>query len=294
MQLLVRPRLGIALALLGGLVISLDIPVIRLALSDPWTFMFFRGFGMSLILGAILVFGRNLTNTPPSPFRDNDFVAVGILYGLSSIFFTLAVFTTSTANLVFILALNPLIAALMAWLLIGEKPGWATWVAIVATIIGVAIIVVDGVESGTTHGDVFAFMTAVMLGYTIVRTRKSGKDMSLAGSLGGLITGLFALPIMLAAGRIPGNISWLLLNAFLMAPVGAFALSLAPRFIPAPQVAMFFLLETVLAPIWVWLIFSEQPSNMAMLGGFIVLIAIAFHSIVQLKRGDRNREAPSG
>ena len=284
MELQRKPLTGILLALVGGLVISLDIPVIRLGESAPWTFIAFRGFGMSLVLGLILLFGRKLTDTPPHPFHDTDFVIVGVLYGLSSILFTTAVFTTSTANLVFILAFNPLIAAMFSWWLIGERPSLITWIAIGLTIIGVGIIVADGVETGTAFGNALALLTAIVLGLSIVKTRQSGKDMSLAGTLGGLIAGLFALPMVILAGQWPHALGWVLLNALVMAPAGAFALSLAPRYIPAPQVAMFFLLETILAPVWVWLIFSETPTTQSLIGGGVVLLAITFHSAIQLKR----------
>jgi drug/metabolite transporter (DMT)-like permease len=86
--------------------------------------------------------------------------------------------------------------------------------------------------------------------------------------------------------EVPG---WLVFNGLVMAPAAAFALSLAPKFIPAPQVAMFFLLETVLAPIWVWLIFSETLTPATLVGGSIVLLAIAGHSFFQLRRHSTSR-----
>ncbi len=284
MQAQRKPLTGILLALVGGLVISLDIPVIRLGDASPWMFIACRGLGMSFVLGMIMLFGRRLTDTPPRPFHDPDFVTVGVLYGVSSILFTTAVFTTSTANLVFILAFNPLIAALFAWWLIGERPSLITWIAISLTMLGVGVIVSDGVETGLAFGNVLALLTAIALGLSIVKTRQSGKDMSLAGTLGGLIAGLFALPMAILTAEWPNAPQWVVLNALIMAPVGAFALSLAPRYIPAPQVAMFFLLETILAPIWVWLIFAETPSTQSLIGGAIVLGAITVHSAVQLRR----------
>ncbi len=284
LQLQYSPKIGIFLALFGGLIISIDIPVIRLAGADPWIFLVARGFGMAIVLSSVLIFAKKWTDTPPKPFSDPDFVKVGILYGLSSIFFTLSVFYTSTANLVFILAFNPLIAALLAWYIIGEKPRLSTWIAIAFTAIGVAIIVGEGIEAGTGWGDLMAFATAFVLGWSVVMARKSGKDMSLAGSLGGMVAGTFALPMAILTFKVPEIPAWLLFNGFVMAPLAAFALSLAPRYIPAPQVAMFFLLETVLAPVWVWIIFSEIPTNRTLLGGLIVLAAITFHSALQLRR----------
>ena len=244
--------------------------------------MVMRGLGLTLVLGAAIKFGVRFTDTPKNPFNDKDFVEVGILYGLSSIFFTLSVFTTSTSNLVFILAFNPMLAALFAWWLIGERPSLVTWIAIFTTILGVVIIVSDGIETGNWLGDLTSLATAILLAFTLVRTRQSGKDLSLSGCLGGMVSALFAFPIALMYSGMPGAPLWVALNVLILVPLSGFTLALAPRYISAPQVAIFFLLETVLAPIWVWLIFAEIPSNQTLLGGIIVLTAIAGHSIWQL------------
>ena len=278
-----RAALGISLALIGGLMISVDIPMIRLAQTDPWLVMLGRGLGLSFVLGIILIFARNLTDTPPNPFRDRDWVEVGILYGINIILFSAAVFTTTTANLVFILAFNPMIAALLAWWLIGERPGMVTWVAIFLTFTGVGIIVSDGLVAGTLVGDLLSLATAIGLAYALVRARKSGKDMSLSPTLGGLVTSVFALPMALMYSSFPVEPAWFLANILILVPIAGFTLSLAPRFIPAPQVAMFFVLETVLAPIWIWLIFSEVPGERTLTGGLIVLVAIAGHSYWQIR-----------
>ncbi|MEO0910127.1 MAG: DMT family transporter, partial [Pseudomonadota bacterium] len=230
----------------------------------------------------LIIAGKRI-GAPPNPFDDRQFVEIGILFGVSSIFFTLAVFNTSTANLVFILAFNPMLAAIFAWALIGERPDLVTWGTIFFTIIGVAIIVSDGLEGGTLKGDIYALITAVFLALSIVRTRQSGKNMSLAPAMGGMVTGLFALPIALSNFSMPEQPAWLLVNVLVLVPLAGFTLSFAPRFIPAPQVAVFFLLETVLAPIWVWLIFAEIPSNKTLTGGLIVLISIAFHTAWNLR-----------
>jgi len=277
-----RTGMGIALALLGGFLISIDIPLIRLAESDPWFYMVMRGLGLACVLGAVIKFGSHYTETPKNPFNDKNFVEVGALYGVASIFFTISVFTTSTSNLVFILAFNPMLAALFAWWLIGEKPKLVTWLAIFITMIGVMIIVSDGVETGNWLGDITSLMAAIVLAFSLVRTRQSGKDLSLSGCLGGMISGLFALPLAITLSGMPGAPWWIALNVLIFVPLSGFSLTLAPRYIPAPQVAIFFLLETVLAPIWVWLIFAETPTDKTLIGGVIVLGAIAGHSVWQL------------
>ena len=277
-------RTGLLLAAIGGLTISFDVPTIRLALSDPYTTMLVRGFGLAIMLSLATLLLRGSKNASARLLRDRDFLIVGLTYGVGNVLFTIAVFNTSTANLLFILAFIPMIAALLAWVLIGERPRPATWAAIFATISGVAIIVGDGLSRGSGFGEAVTLGTALSVAYAIVHSRKSGKDMSLAPALGGLVSIAYTLPFVWQHLQWPGAPGWLLLDGFVIIPLAASTLALAPRYIPAAQSSMFYLLETVLAPLWVWLIFSEVPTTTTFIGGTIILTAILTHSIWQLRR----------
>lgn len=275
---------GILLGLTGGLVISFDVPVIIMAGSDPYMMMLARGIVPMPIYLTILIWLRPFHDTPSNPFRSPTWVLVGAIYGLSQIFFSSSVFTTSTANLVFILAFNPLLAAILSWWIIGERPKTATWIAIAITMIGVGIIVGGGLQAGTWFGDACAFGAAATLALAITLSRKSAADMSLAPGFGGAVAGLFALPIVLFNFRSPESWAWVVANAALLVPLAAICLAAAPRFIPAPQAAIFFLLETVLAPVWVWIFFGERATTQTLVGGALVLAAIGGHSLWQLNR----------
>ena len=80
----------------------------------------------------------------------------------------------------------------------------------------------------------------MFLALSLVRTRQSGKDLSLCGSMGGMVSAAFALPLALVYSDWPGAPGWVALNVLFLVPLSGFALTLAPRYIPAPQVAIFF------------------------------------------------------
>ncbi|MCB1384353.1 MAG: DMT family transporter [Nitratireductor sp.] len=284
---------GILLGLVGGLVLSFDVPVIRAAGGTPWLLLLVRSL---LPIPIYLVIWKTLPalhDTPRNPLRSITWVKVGIVYGLSQICFTTSVFNTSTANLVFILAFNPLLAALLAWWWIGEKPRPVTWLAIFCTIIGVAVIVSGGLRAGTWFGDFFALAAAITLALAITLSRKSGADMSMAPGLGGLVAAGFALPLVIAHYEPPQSWTWLIGNGLVLVPLASLCLAAAPRFISAPQAAIFYLLETVLAPIWVWLFFAETITLETMIGGAIVLASISVHTLWSLRRPRPQRaEAP--
>ncbi|MFD0915621.1 DMT family transporter [Pseudahrensia aquimaris] len=285
------PAKGLTLGFVGGLTLSFDIPLIRLALSDPFTVMAARGFGLALVLFAIWHLWWKKSSPDADLLSDRDFLTVGTLSGLNNICFTLAVFNTSTANVVFILAFNAMLAALLSWFWMRERLGWHTWMAIFATIIGVAIIVSDSVSAGNWKGDVMALACAALLALSLTLTRKSGKDLSMAPGFGGMVSGLFALPMVIVMAPLPEAPIWLALDALVLVPIAGITLWMAPRFIPAPHVALFYLLETVLAPLWVWFVFTEVPSGRAFFGGAIVIGALIVHTTVELRAGRLRRFA---
>ena len=291
-QLVHQPAKGLGLAFVGGFALSIDIPLIRLAGSDPYTVMLARGVGMALVLWLYWRFFADRSDMPRDLFADRDFLTIGALSGLNSVFFALAVFNTSTANVVFILAFNAMLAALLSWPITGEKPSSATWAAIITTIAGVGIIVADGLGTGNLLGDIFALLCAAMIALSLSLARRSGKDLSLAPGFGGLVTAAFALPMTLWTATMPTAPLWLLADVLILVPLAGITLWLAPRFIPAPQVALFYLLETVLAPVWVWMIFAELPSRNVYVGGSLVVAGIAGHGaweLYQLRRRRRQR-----
>ncbi|HMQ58221.1 MAG TPA: EamA family transporter, partial [Rhizobiaceae bacterium] len=149
---------------------------------------------------------------------------------------------------------------------------------VAAMIAGVALIVSGSLKSGNWFGDFMALLTAFLIAAAITITRKSGKDMGLAPMIGVALPGLLAL-VMVAGGE---GIRfeqpwWALIDGAIIMPVSMFCLAVAPRHISGPQVAMFYLLETVLTPVWVWMIFAERPDDMALAGGAIILAALAAH-----------------
>lgn len=277
------PRRGALLGFVGGLVISFDVPMIRLAGADPWSSLAIRSACLVALFMPLAIRAHLRARREGRSVIDRHWLEVGFLYGLSNTFFTWSVFNTSSANLVFILALNPLLAALFAWGLIGERPRAATWLAIAATLAGVALIVGEGIGKGTTSGDVAALGAAVAIALLLVRSRKTGADLSLSPGFGGMFTLAIGLPLALLYSPVPQAPQWLLANGLVIVPIAAWCLALAPRYIRAPQAAMFYLLETVLAPVWVWLVFDEAISATTLAGGTIVLCAILAHSLWEMR-----------
>jgi drug/metabolite transporter (DMT)-like permease len=102
------------------------------------------------------------------------------------------------------------------------------------------------------------------------------------------------LPLAVAAFMVSGSGFrvtapwWIIFDGAIVMPISFFCLANGPKYISGPEVAMFYLLETVLAPVWVWMIFAETPSRNSLVGGAILIVSLVAHSLWQL-RGRKRR-----
>jgi drug/metabolite transporter (DMT)-like permease len=204
---------------------------------------------------------------------------VAVTNTAANLMFIAAVTMTTAANLVFILALNPILCAIIAHVFLGEKLHNWTWAAVIMSFIGVVVIGADGLTTGTLPGDLLAFGVALMTAIALTVIRKSGKNVVSSLAVGSLasavIASFWAAPLALSfAGW-----GWLGLNGLIVIPLASALIALGPRYLPAPEVAMFFLLDTMLTPIWIWMIFGELPTPVSMLGGTIVIVTLTAHSL---------------
>jgi len=270
---------GVLLTGLGGILFTFDIPLLRLAGDDAWTLIFGRGMLLSLAITAWWFYWHPMRGHNVPFINGRAGLIVAVTNTLANLMFIAAVTMTTAANLVFILALNPILCAIIARVFLGEKLHHWTLAAVIASFLGVLVIGADGLSTGTLPGDLMAFGVALMTAIALTVIRKSGKNVvsSLAvGSLASaLIASVWAAPLALTfAGW-----GWLALNGLIVIPLASALIALGPRYLPAPEVAMFFLLDTLLTPIWIWMIFWELPTAMSMVGGSIVVVTLMAHSL---------------
>ena len=277
---------GVLLTGLGGLLFTFDIPLLRLAGGDQWTLIFGRGLLLFLAITAWWFLWYRMRGHKVPYINGWPGLIVACTNTLANVMFIAAVTRTTAANLVFILALVPILCALIARIVLGEKLHPWTWIAVFLSFLGVTIIVGDGLTTGTAFGDSLALGVALMTAIALSVIRKTGKNVvtSLAvGSLAsGLIASMWAAPLALSAV----GWGWLGLNGLIVIPLASALIALGPRYLPAPEVAMFFLLDTVLTPIWIWAIFAELPTLVSLIGGSIVVVTLAAHSLWRFRTNE--------
>ncbi|MBT1153989.1 DMT family transporter [Aminobacter anthyllidis] len=280
---------GLLLTGLGGLALTVDIPLIKLADGNHWSILMMRS-GVTFVAAIIIwLVWRSFSRNAPQLVPGRAGLVVAGLYGLGSIAFITAVYNTSTANLVFILAFNTVFAAVLSWLFLRERPRPATMLAMLAMVCGVLIIVSSSIGTGHLFGDLMAVCSAFCIASAITISRSSDKDMGFTALVGVLLPGLVAAVMVAKTGFHVEAPWWIIFNGAVIMPISFFCLANGPKYISGPEVAMFYLLETVLAPIWVWMIFAEVPTRNSLIGGAILIVTLVAHSAWQLSEGRRRK-----
>jgi drug/metabolite transporter (DMT)-like permease len=201
-------------------------------------------------------------------------ILMAVLLSAASGCFIFALSRTTVANVPFIQALAPLVSVVLARFFLGERATRRAGVAMGIALIGV-VIMVGGPKEGATTGLIAAFGVTILFAGSIVLTR-SARDVSMspASALSQLIVFFVALPFShFSSLNKPDVIRLLVLGMFQMG-LGQLCFVMGARLIAASETALFTLLEVVLAPIWVWLFYQENPGLRTLLGGLIVLAGV--------------------
>ncbi len=282
--------LGIGIALTGVLVLSPDALLIRMIDTDRATLLFWRTLleGTTLWLFLAVYYRRGLLQSVGSMGRTG--VLATLVFALSTILFVTSITLTNAANTLFMMATAPLWAALISWLVLGERVARRTWIAIAAALVGIALIFAGGIGGGTLLGDLLALGAALSLATQLTIARHA-RAVNLVPALAAgmlldalLVGTTFATPLAVQSV----DIAWLAILGIFVLPIAFGLLTLAPRYIPSPEVSLIMQLEAILGPIWVWLGVGEVPPPATFVGGAIVLATLVTHSSLAL-RAQRRR-----
>ncbi|MFT5675679.1 MAG: drug/metabolite transporter (DMT)-like permease [Urechidicola sp.] len=272
---------GILITALGVLVISPDGLLTRLITTDHWTLIFWRSllmcFGMWIL--SCFVYPRNTWAKYKALGLSG--IAMVAFYSMGNISFIVAITHTSVANTLIILSTTPLFAVLIGRVFLGERIAARSWSAILLVCIGVLIMSTDKSSANTSlFGNIAAVFGAFFLaaGFTVVR-RFPSIPIFPTLSTSGLVTALLMIPFAQPFSISQQDFGYLIIMGIYMVPVGTALMFLGPRYIPAAEVGLMLLLESILGPIWVWLVLSEHPGTRSFIGGGIILSTLVINAI---------------
>ena len=285
MKNLTDQQKGSLMAFIAVMFITPDSLFIRLSNVDTWGLVFYRGIipFFTVFLGMLIIYKLSFFKTLFNSGY-HGLIYVGT-FSLTNITFVVSIQNTNVANTLVMIATAPMLSAILGAIFLKEPPDKKTWISIIVTFLAVLYIFSDSLKLGNFFGDILGFVTAVGLavGAVIIRSAKS-KNLVPAAVVGKLFVATFALFFIESFALIKNDIFIVPLMCILCVAIPFVLVTIAPRFIPAAEVNLFFLLETVIGPIWVWYIIKEQPSVETLQGGFIIIATIAIHSFLKLKK----------
>ena len=275
---------GSLLAFVAVMFITPDSLFIRLSNLDTWGLVFYRGIipFVSVFFVMLLIYRLNFFKMLfMSGYHGIIYIST---FSITNITFVVSIQNTNVANTLVMIATAPMLSAILGAIFLKEPPDKKTWISIIITFFAIIYIFSDSLRLGNFYGDILGFVTAIGLavGAVTIRSAKT-KNLVPAAVVGKLIVATFALFFIESFVLADQDLIIVPLMCILCVAIPFVLVTIAPRFIPAAEVNLFFLLETIIGPIWVWLIIKEQPSVEILQGGLVMIITIAIHSFLKLR-----------
>ena len=276
---------GSLLAFVAVIFITPDSLFIRLSSIDTWSLVFYRGIipFVTVLIGMLIIYKLNFFKML---FTSGHHGLIYIItFSITNITFVVSIQNTNVANTLIMIAMAPMISAILGAIFLKEIPNLKTWIAIFITLMAVIYIFYDSFQLGSIYGDILGFITAVGLavGAVTIRSAKK-KNLVPAAVIGKLLVAIFAMFFIESYVLANQDLFIVPLMCVMCVAIPFVMVTIAPRFIPAEEVNLFFLLETIIGPFWVWLVIKEQPSLETIQGGTIILTTIAIHSFLKLRK----------
>jgi drug/metabolite transporter (DMT)-like permease len=254
---------------------------------NSWTVVFWRSYFATLFLLLYMVV-RDGNYGTLALFRNmgRAGVAVACCFAIASTCFVVALAHTTVANILLIQAAVPLLAAALAFFLFGERPATSTWIAICVVVVGLTVMVSESLSGKVSPvGDGLALIIAIVFAIATVITRRAATvrmmpAVCLGTAMAGLFSGLLVFRASAFAVTLP-DLAWLVLFGAVNLGLGLAVFSMGARLLPAAIASLIGTLEPVLAPLWVWLVHAEVPSQFTIIGGAIVFVALFSHLLIE-------------
>ena len=273
-------RRGILLMVGAGALWSTGGILVRnVSMPDSWEIVLWRSVFMVLFLFTVLAFWH----------RKNVFAKIaevgfqGALCGLflasTFFFFILSVTRNTVANTLVLMSTGPFFVAVFGRIFLTERIPPRTWIAIGVALSGITLMFSEGLDKGQSLGNFLALgvPTAFSLNIIILRRAKAHVDMVPSVMLAGIFSILIALPLAWPLTPTLRDLTILGIMGCIQLGTGCLLMTIATRYLAAGEVGLLALLETTLGPIWVWLGMGERPTDIALIGGVIVIGALLFN-----------------
>lgn len=281
-------RFAVPIIALSALLVSVNGLMVRsFETATDWQIVFGRNlcFFPVMLIVLWLSYRGNLIDL----FRQMGWIglAAGFCLGLANTTVILAMTHTTVANALFTLSACPLITAVLARIFLGEIISRITLIAIAIAMAGISIMVADGLGSGSPIGNFIALSCAIFFSLFVICLRY-GKERNMlpasaVGGLVGMIIGLIGAKFDVRFSVLDFTIC-LFWGGVIVTTVH-FLFVIGSRYVSSAEIMLLTLIEFTLGPVWVWWVYGEKPTSIALMGGLLVLAAVTGRSILLMTTG---------
>ena len=277
---------GYILCLLGGFFLSWGGLLIRsFETKDMWQILLIRSlfFVIALTIFLILTYRRNTVEV----IKKSGIPAIiaGLFLSLSFVAYIAAMSMTSVANVVFIISTQTIFLAIFGYLFLKEKISLRGFIAIISALIGMVIMVGNSINQGTLLGNIVSFAIPINFTILVMIIRKFPElDMVPAIFYSGIFSGIYGLFL---SSSLTFSMNDIIMGFLLGVPQLAFGficVTIGTKTTQAVTVGLLMLLETIFAPIWVWIFLNEVPPPSVLIGGLIIISAVILKSFDKTRK----------
>jgi drug/metabolite transporter (DMT)-like permease len=281
---------GVVLVLMSGVFwSSMGLGIRMIEQANVWQILFYRSIALACFLFCIITLRSGFR--PLAAIRSAGIAGaiggVGLVFAFSGGIY--AIQTTTVANAMFLFAAAPFLAAVAGWVILREQVRHATWVAMLFAIIGIAIMVINGFAAGRLVGNLSALLSATGFAvFTVALRWGKLEDMLPAVFLAGvfaIITGALVCEFNGYGFALPRNdiVISMSMGVFQVG-MGLVIYTIGSRVVPAAELTLLSMTEVLLGPLWGWRFIGETVSFFTLVGGAVLMLAIAGNALSGLRR----------
>jgi drug/metabolite transporter (DMT)-like permease len=285
---------GFLCALAAPLCWSVGGLVFRTIEAGPYEAIVWRSLAHVLVFPLFLLVRSGLGAFGDLRRAPGTVFVVILCLGGTFILHVLAMMNTTVANVLIVQSTSPLAVAALGWIVLSERVSARGWLTLAVAFTGLMIVIGNSVDGGRFLGNAFALGVAACSACMVILVRRArAVNLQPVSIFGAALAVLIALPLSEPLSVSPRDIALLLSLGLIQMTLGLTFYLYALRLLPAAQVTLIALLEPVLGPIWVWLFMGEEPAAATIVGGTIVLGALAMNIALGLRFGTRQATQPA-
>lgn len=270
---------ALALTVIGVVLMSFESLLIKMTSVPAQSISFYFGLFMFTSTNMILLWKTKKGILTIYRKEYQAIILSALFMGSSNYFFILAIKNTSVASAVFILSTAPLISAIIGFVLFRTKVPLRLFIATFFVFIGLSLIVYNDWDGGNMRGNFYALLCVLSFSslFSVLERYKEVSRLACIGA-GGLMASLLAFLTVSIVIPDAYSLGIIFFMGFILTPISRVLIGVGTKVLPSVDVTLLTIIETVLAPIWVWLFLAEAMMFTTLVGGAIIIVTLIIYT----------------